>query len=67
MVLLTFTFWGQSKIVNSLTTDYKNIKGTKISLIPPKGFEDAKNFLGIQRQSEQYYDSGDSWTIFGNF
>lgn len=49
LVLLTFTFWGQNKIVNPLNADYKNIKGTKISLIPPKGFEDAKNFLGIQK------------------
>jgi hypothetical protein len=34
---------------NILTADHQNIKGTKISLIPPKGFINATNFLGLQQ------------------
>jgi hypothetical protein len=32
-----------------LTTEHQNIIGTKISLIPPKGFVKADNFLGLQQ------------------
>lgn len=49
LILCSITLWGQNSVVNRLNNEYKNIKGTKISLIPPKGFEDAKNFLGIQK------------------
>lgn len=44
--LLTF---GQNKIENVITKEYINIKGTKISLIPPKGFTNGVNFLGLQQ------------------
>ncbi|HEY9341819.1 MAG TPA: hypothetical protein VIQ23_09575 [Hanamia sp.] len=40
---------GQKKFENKLTEKYHNIKGTKISLIPPKGFTDGINFLGLQQ------------------
>lgn len=40
---------GQSKINNILTTEYQNVVGTKISLIPPQGFLKASNFLGFQQ------------------
>jgi len=32
-----------------LTPDHQNVSGTKISLIAPKGFEKAANFLGFQQ------------------
>jgi hypothetical protein len=50
LILLTACA-GQKKIENTLTNEYQNIKGTKVSLIPPKGFIDGINFLGLQ-QSE---------------
>ena len=55
--LLTITFYlfvclnstGQTTLSNTLTPKHQNIKGTKISLIPPKGFDNASNFLGLQQ------------------
>tara|TARA_R110000796_G_scaffold159169_4_gene275909 strand:- start:27581 stop:28522 length:942 start_codon:yes stop_codon:yes gene_type:complete len=50
--ILIFTYsiiFGQTKIDNKLTVEHKNINGTKISLIPPLGFENAPNFLGLQQ------------------
>jgi len=48
--LLTFySLLGQTTINNTLTSDYINIVGTKISLIPPNGFIKATNFLGLQQ------------------
>lgn len=44
-----FTAFGQKKIENQLTDEHQNISGTKISLIPPKGFTDGLNFLGLQQ------------------
>ena len=41
--------FGQKNVENTLTDDYYSIKGTKISLIPPKGFIDAPNFFGLQQ------------------
>lgn len=55
VILTTFLFliclatFGQKIIDNKLTKEYHNIKGTKISLIPPKGFTDGLNFLGLQQ------------------
>ena len=40
---------GQPATNNVLTPDHQNINGTKISLIAPKGFEKAANFLGFQQ------------------
>ncbi|HMF73861.1 MAG TPA: hypothetical protein VK616_20410 [Flavitalea sp.] len=48
--LLTFsTVPGQTVTNNVLTSEHQNIFGTKISLIPPKGFIKATNFLGLQQ------------------
>ncbi|MBI1316854.1 hypothetical protein GC167_08375 [bacterium] len=49
LVIISLTVWGQNKIENKLSDEHKNIKGTKISLIPPKGFTDGLNFLGLQQ------------------
>lgn len=47
--ILTFpTAFGQTSTNNVLTSDHQNIVGTKISLIPPGGFQKAPNFLGLQ-------------------
>jgi hypothetical protein len=43
------TVFGQMAIMNVLTSNHQNIIGTKISLIPPKGFIKATNFLGLQQ------------------
>ena len=50
ILFLSITF-GQDKIENKLTNEHLNVSGTKVSLIPPKGFIKASNFLGLQ-QSE---------------
>lgn len=39
----------QTKIVNEITSNYINVSGTKISLIPPPGFTKAINFIGLQQ------------------
>ncbi len=39
----------QKKIDNKLTEEHQNIKGTKISLIPPRGFTDGLDFVGLQQ------------------
>jgi hypothetical protein len=49
LVFISLTVWGQKKIENKLTDNHKNIKGTKVSVIPPKGFTDGLNFLGLQQ------------------
>lgn len=49
VLLLSFSLiFSQSNISNDLTAEHKLILGTKISLIPPKGFETASKFLGLQ-------------------
>lgn len=51
LFLLTFTSaYGEKDIVNKLTPNHLAITGTKISLIPPKGFTKASNFLGLQQE-----------------
>lgn len=48
--ILTFsTIFGQTITNNVLTSNHQNITGTKISLIPPKGFLKATNFLGLEQ------------------
>lgn len=50
LTLLLFQLsFGQQIIENKLTEAHQNIKGTKISLIPPDGFTDGQNFLGLQQ------------------
>lgn len=49
LVFISLTVWGQRKIENKLTNEHQNIKGTKVSLIPPKEFTDGLNFLGLQQ------------------
>lgn len=49
LLSICLTACGQKKIENKLTEEHQNIKGTKISLIPPKGFTDGLNFLGLQQ------------------
>jgi len=50
ITLLTFSsVIGQTITNNVLTIEHQNIIGTKISLIPPKGFVKADNFLGLQQ------------------
>lgn len=39
----------QNNIKNEITTNHLNVSGTKISLIPPKGFTKAQNFVGFQQ------------------
>jgi hypothetical protein len=52
-LILTICSNGQpkndSKIQNSLTPEHVNIKGTKISVIPPNGWTVASNFNGFQQ------------------
>jgi hypothetical protein len=40
---------GQVSTKNILTSEHINVKGTKISLIPPKGFISATNFRGFEQ------------------
>lgn len=49
LLSICLTLFGQKKIENKLTEEHQNIKGTKISLIPSKGFTDGINFLGLQQ------------------
>lgn len=46
--LFVFHLFGQRTLSNKISSMHQNIKGTKISLIPPKGFSDATNFQGYQ-------------------
>jgi hypothetical protein len=41
--------YGQNAINNIPTPEHLPISGTKVSLIPPKGFEKATNFTGFQQ------------------
>jgi len=50
-ICLSSIAYGQKNIENNLTAQHQNIAGTKVSLIPPKGFIKGLNFLGLQ-QSE---------------
>ncbi|MDQ3112170.1 MAG: hypothetical protein M3R17_19980 [Bacteroidota bacterium] len=50
-VLFFSSVFGQTKIDNVLTAEHVYVPGTKVSLIPPKGFIKAGDFVGFQ-QSE---------------
>lgn len=49
LLFLSLLVCGQEKIENKSTENHQNIKGTKISLISPKGFISGQNFLGLQQ------------------
>jgi len=44
----TSTVYSQAIISNKLTKGHVLVRGTKISMIPPKGFTNAPNFLGFE-------------------
>ena len=52
-LLLIFSFslltFGQTTITTKLTDAHTSVEGTKVSLIPPKDFIKAANFLGFQQ------------------
>jgi hypothetical protein len=48
MVFISITVFGQREIKNEMTVQHQNIKGTKLSLIAPKGFAEGLNFRGFQ-------------------
>ena len=52
LLLLMVTFhivvYGQKNIINKLTKRHVHVKGTKVSLIPPEGFEKSKNYQGFK-------------------
>lgn len=50
LLFIMTTVFGQKKIENQLTSEHKNIKGTKVSLLIPDGFTEAPNFLGYQQE-----------------
>jgi hypothetical protein len=39
----------QKETTNTLTTEHKQVRGTKVYIIPPDGFINATNFLGFQQ------------------
>jgi hypothetical protein len=39
----------QKEINNTLTTEHKQVRGSKVFIIPPDGFISASNFLGFQQ------------------
>lgn len=47
--LLFSSAFGQTAIVNTLTADHVYVPGTKISIIPPKDFIKAGDFVGFQQ------------------
>ncbi len=42
LLFISFNLFAQNN-------NYVNIKGTKLSIIPPKGFVDADNFVGLKK------------------
>lgn len=44
------TIFGQQIITTSLTKDHLEIRGSKVSMIPPNGFTVATNFMGFQQE-----------------
>jgi hypothetical protein len=48
-VLLFSSAFAQTKIDNVLTAEHVYVPGTKISLVPPKGFIKAGDFVGFQQ------------------
>lgn len=50
LLFICLTLAGQKKIENNLTPQHRNIPGTGVSLIPPEGFTDGQNFVGLQQR-----------------
>lgn len=50
LLFTCLTLAGQKKIENNLTPQHRNIPGTGVSLIPPEGFSDGQNFVGLQQR-----------------
>jgi hypothetical protein len=50
---ITLVAFGQRQIETQLTPSHQAIAGTKVSLIPPKGFTKAENFQGLQQTETQ--------------
>lgn len=48
LLLVTPFLFAQQQVNNKLTKDQQTIKGTKVSLLPAKGFTSAVNFNGLQ-------------------
>lgn len=50
LLILNFSvLLGQQVISNPLTKEYKEIRGSKVSIIPPSDFTISKNFMGFQQ------------------
>lgn len=50
LVLQCTVVGAQNSIVNNMTTNHVTVSGSKVSLIPPKGFTNAQNFGGFQQE-----------------
>jgi hypothetical protein len=50
---ITLVAFGQRQVETQLTPSHQAIAGTKVSLIPPKGFSTAQNFQGLQQSETQ--------------
>lgn len=48
-ILNIFICSGQLEIVNTIKPEHHEIRGTKISMVSPKGFQMANNFMGFQQ------------------
>lgn len=52
LILITFQSFlllGQSVVNSNLTAEYQEVRGSKISIIPPKDFEVATAYMGFQQ------------------
>jgi hypothetical protein len=48
-ILNTYITFGQQVINTRPTPEHLSVSGTKVSLVPPNGFEKAANFAGFQQ------------------
>lgn len=48
-IINSIAVFSQSDVNNSLTSEHKDVNGTKISIVPPEGFKTSSNFLGFQQ------------------
>lgn len=48
-LLFTISFFSQTTILTTLTLTHEEVRGSKISMIPPKDFQVAKSFMGFQQ------------------
>ncbi|WP_026976372.1 hypothetical protein [Flavobacterium tegetincola] len=49
LILCSSVLFGQETLVNSVTSVHKEIRGSKIKMIPPSGFISASSFKGFQQ------------------